>query len=123
MTVGSGSSGKLLESDAHVQPRGIGQEAGPTRSNSRTGRSGLRSVFFFVLCWCLAVAPPTLLLIQGIVYRWVCDDAYIDFRVVGNILEGFGPVFNRDERVEAFTSPLWTGLLALWGATGLSIPW
>ncbi len=46
---------------------------------------------------------------------WVCDDAYITFRVVRNTLEGHGPVFNPGERVQAFTHPLWYGLLLIGG--------
>ncbi len=43
--------------------------------------------------------------------RWLSDDGFIDLRVVQNILRGNGPVFNRGERVEAFTNPLWVALL------------
>jgi arabinofuranosyltransferase len=32
---------------------------------------------------------------------------YITFRAVWNVLHGYGPVFNPDERVQAFTHPLW----------------
>jgi arabinofuranosyltransferase len=38
---------------------------------------------------------------------WVCDDAYIAFRTVDNLVHGFGLRWNVDERVQAFTSPLW----------------
>ncbi len=41
------------------------------------------------------------------------DDAWIHLRVALNFADGQGPVFNVGERVEASTSPLWTGLLAL----------
>lgn len=44
---------------------------------------------------------------------WLSDDAAITFRVVLNTLEGWGPVFNLDERVQAYTHPLWYGLLTL----------
>ncbi len=44
--------------------------------------------------------------------RWMSDDGYIYLRVVRQLLDGNGPVFNRGERVEAATSPLWVGLLA-----------
>ncbi len=44
---------------------------------------------------------------------WLAEDAYIDFRVVANILSGFGPVWNAGERVQAFTSPLWVGIVSL----------
>lgn len=39
--------------------------------------------------------------------HWVGDDAYITYRVVWNFVHGFGLTFNPDERVQAFTHPLW----------------
>ena len=44
---------------------------------------------------------------------WVMEDAYIVFRSVEQLFAGNGPVWNPHERVQAFTSPLWFGLLAL----------
>jgi arabinofuranosyltransferase len=38
---------------------------------------------------------------------WLGDDAYITFRVVWNLLHGYGAVFNPGERVQAYTHPLW----------------
>jgi arabinofuranosyltransferase len=38
---------------------------------------------------------------------WVCDDAYITFRVVDNFVEGHGLRWNVAERVQAYTNPLW----------------
>lgn len=35
------------------------------------------------------------------------DDGFINLRVVSNVVNGNGPVFNAGERVEASTSPLW----------------
>jgi len=50
---------------------------------------------------------------------WVCDDAYITFRVVDNLVHGFGPRWNVMERVQAFTHPLWMLLVAaFYWATG-----
>jgi arabinofuranosyltransferase len=51
-------------------------------------------------------------LIAGFTYvflanAWLGDDAYITFRVVWNLLHGFGAVFNPGERVQAYTHPLW----------------
>jgi len=48
------------------------------------------------------------------VYRtaWLCDDAYISYRVADNVVHGHGPVWNTTERVQAFTNPLWTFLHA-----------
>ena len=38
---------------------------------------------------------------------WVCDDAYIMYRCVDNLLSGHGLTFNPGSRVQAFTHPLW----------------
>jgi arabinofuranosyltransferase len=38
---------------------------------------------------------------------WICDDAYITFRTIDNILNGYGPNWNIAERVQAYTHPLW----------------
>lgn len=43
---------------------------------------------------------------------WVSDDAEITLRSVMNLLHGYGPTFNTDERVQAFTHPLWFLLIA-----------
>ena len=53
--------------------------------------------------------------------RWISEDAFIDLRVVRNLLAGHGPVYNIGERVEAFTNPLWVALLAGYGALGLPL--
>jgi arabinofuranosyltransferase len=42
--------------------------------------------------------------------RWIADDGDIVARTVREILAGNGPVFNPGERVESFTSVLWTWL-------------
>jgi arabinofuranosyltransferase len=47
------------------------------------------------------------LLIAVAARAWVCDDAYISFRVVDNLLNGHGLRWNVDERVEVYTHPLW----------------
>lgn len=44
---------------------------------------------------------------------WLADDAAITLRTVLNLLHGYGAVFNPIERVQAYTHPLWFGLLAL----------
>jgi arabinofuranosyltransferase len=53
--------------------------------------------------------------------RWIGDDGFINIRIANNLISGFGPVFNIDERVEAGTSPLWIFLIALPGYVGLRI--
>jgi arabinofuranosyltransferase len=57
-------------------------------------------------------------------YWFVCDDAFIAFRFVRNVVDGYGPVFNVGERVEGYTSFLWVmELAAIWAATGLRPEW
>ncbi|HEY0840318.1 MAG TPA: hypothetical protein VGD74_09030 [Vulgatibacter sp.] len=41
------------------------------------------------------------------VQAWVVDDAYITLRSVDNFVHGLGLGWNPDERVQAFTHPLW----------------
>jgi arabinofuranosyltransferase len=43
---------------------------------------------------------------------WVGDDAFISFRVSENLINGYGPRWNLDERVQVFTNPLWTFTMA-----------
>jgi arabinofuranosyltransferase len=50
--------------------------------------------------------------------RWTHDDGFINLRIVRNIVDGYGPVFNPGERVEVGTSPLWLAVLALVHALG-----
>jgi len=51
---------------------------------------------------------------------WACEDAYISFRYVENLLDGHGLVYNIGERVEGFTHPLW--LLLITPPTALGLP-
>ncbi len=43
---------------------------------------------------------------------WIGDDAFIAFRAAENLVTGHGLLSNPPERVQAFTSPLWTLLMA-----------
>jgi arabinofuranosyltransferase len=61
----------------------------------------------------LFFVPIVILVWMGWQHRWMCDDAFINFRIVKQILAGHGPVFNTGQRVEAATSPLWVGVLAV----------
>ena len=60
-------------------------------------------------------APILVLAALAWTHRNMFVDGYIYLHVVQNILAGHGPVFNEGQRVEAFTSPLWTFLLAIVG--------
>lgn len=69
----------------------------------------------------VAFAPLIALLIyHGFIYNWLCDDAYISFRYVRNLLGGHGLVFNPGEHVEGYTNFLWVvNLAAVWGLFGI----
>jgi arabinofuranosyltransferase len=42
---------------------------------------------------------------------WVSDDAYLTLRTVDNLVAGYGPRWNVDERVQVYTHPLWMLLI------------
>ena len=62
-----------------------------------------------------ATSAPSLLLAASLALlgyvllrtAWLTDDAYITYRAVENFVAGFGPQWNPDERVQAFTHALW----------------
>ena len=51
---------------------------------------------------------------------WVSEDTFITLRHVENFINGYGPVFNVNERVEGYTHPLWFGVLSLFRWIGMS---
>lgn len=56
----------------------------------------------------LAVASTTALATLGFLTRaWVTEDAYLTFRTIDNFVNGYGLRWNVDERVQAYTHPLW----------------
>lgn len=57
-------------------------------------------------------------------YHWqqIADDAFIVFRVADHVVGGWGPVWNRGERVEAYSSPLWLGLAVVLRLAGEPLP-
>ena len=62
------------------------------------------------------------------VARFLCDDAFISFRYVRNLLAGHGLVFNPGEYVEGYSNFLWVlELAAVWGVLGVppeqAAPW
>ena len=77
--------------------------------------------------WLQAVVlavPVALLAGAAWAHRSMFVDGFIYLHVVQNILAGHGPVFNAGQRVEAFTSPAWTFLLAVVGfLTPFSLNW
>jgi arabinofuranosyltransferase len=58
------------------------------------------------------VAAAVIFSIVFIANCWIGDDAFISFRVSDNLIHGYGPRWNVDERVQVFTNPLWTFLMA-----------
>ncbi len=61
-----------------------------------------------------AAALVTLLLITLLRTAWVSDDAMITLRTLMNFEHGYGLRFNIDERVQAYTHPLWLFVLLGW---------
>jgi hypothetical protein len=53
---------------------------------------------------------------------FIVDDAYITFRYAQNIADGAGFAYNAGERVLGTTTPLFTLVLAAFGAVGADIP-
>ena len=53
------------------------------------------------------MVPVVIVLVGAWLYRWVDEDAFINFRIIDNLLAGHGLVFNLGERVEVDSDPLW----------------
>ncbi len=53
-----------------------------------------------------------LVLVELLRTAWMSDDAAITLRTVLNFIHGYGPTFNLDERVQAYTHPLWFLLIS-----------
>src|SRR5262249_38632177 len=75
-------------------------------ASDATPRAGIE-----VLSLVLIAIPTALILAAGWSHRWTTDDGFINVRVVQQIFDGHGPVFNAGERVEVATSTLWIALL------------
>ena len=77
----------------------------------------------------LTCLPWLALLVWLASVAWfLCDDAFISFRYVRNLLEGHGLVFNPGEYVEGYSNFLWVlELAAIWGLSGVApervAPW
>src|SRR4051812_2977830 len=54
-----------------------------------------------------ALLPSLLFTYAGYARRWAGDDGFINLRVVSQLLDGNGFVFNAGERTEAVTSAGW----------------
>jgi arabinofuranosyltransferase len=74
--------------------------------------------------WSIAIscfAPAIAFLYAGYECRWAGDDGFINTRVVKQLMDGNGFVFNAGERVEAVTSAGWVLLLWFLGELGFDI--
>lgn len=56
-----------------------------------------------------------------VVTAWLNDDSIFTIRTILNWLDGYGPVFNLGERVQAYTHPLWFLVLSIFLAVSNSI--
>jgi arabinofuranosyltransferase len=95
------------------------ERPGPAASDHASTRGG-RAVHL-----ALTAAVVLAVLVLGWLRRWTADDAFINYRVVHELLAGNGPVFNAGERVEVATSPLWLAVLTVADAIvpGDAAPW
>lgn len=74
-----------------------------------TGRhSSRRLALIAAFCFALAIFALHVAVLSG----FTSDDSFISFRYARNIAAGLGPVFNPGERIEGFSNPLYTFLLA-----------
>ena len=61
-----------------------------------------------LLLTCL-IAPYALVVLQN---AWLHEDAFITYRSIDNLINGYGPTWNITERVQTFTHPLWFFVIA-----------
>jgi arabinofuranosyltransferase len=69
-------------------------------SNAKPESSGVTS-------WWPILVPVVVVLVGAWMYRWVDEDAFINFRIIDNLVGGHGLVYNLGERVEVTSDPLW----------------
>ncbi len=62
-----------------------------------------------------------LMIYHAVKFEFVQDDSFITFRYVKNFIAGHGLVFNIGEKVEGYTTFLWTILLAILGKLGFEL--
>ena len=65
--------------------------------------------------WCsvLVLLPAFILSLCALDHLWITEDAFITFKSVENLWNGYGPNFNRGLRVESFSHPLWFIVLVI----------
>ena len=72
--------------------------------------------------WALFAAVVAIFAWLVIRDAWLCDDAFITFRVVDNFHNGFGLRWNVVDRVQVFTHPLWCLALLCVGGVFENLP-
>jgi len=72
--------------------------------------------------WALFTAVIAVFVWLVIRDAWLCDDAFITFRVVDNFHNGFGLRWNVVDRVQVFTHPLWCLALLCVGGVFENLP-
>ncbi len=109
----SGGAERQGESGS-LRSDGVTGVAGTVEVNDSTSTAGAASsspapsrVPAFVRSWWPVLVPVVIVLIGAWLYRWVDEDAFINFRIIDNLLAGHGLVFNVGERVEVDSDPLW----------------
>lgn len=90
------------------EPGTRGLTSRPGRSRPRAGSRAAPALAFGPLAIPVAVHA-----VGAVQRRWMQEDGFINVRVAQQVLAGHGPVYNIGERVEAFTSPMWLGLLVV----------
>ncbi len=113
-----GDQDRLDHRSSREGPGGISDTQAPARSAPPPDLARLRRAYRILVCGGLL----TLAAVAFAGRAWLCDDAYITFRHVQQLLDGNGLTYNPGGRVEGFTHPLWAILLVLCALGGLRIP-
>ena len=85
----------------------VGSDAAAATEGGHEGLPDDKKPAPSVLRWWPVVVPVVIVLVGAWLYRWVDEDAFINFRIIDNLLAGHGLVFNLGERVEVDSDPLW----------------
>jgi arabinofuranosyltransferase len=88
-------------------PSGVTSVSIVTTGTSRRGRGPTTIPHRRLVSWLVVLVPLVIVVVGAWSYRWVQEDAFINFRIIGNLLAGHGPVYNVGERVEVYSDPLW----------------
>lgn len=118
------------EANPWIEASGSEARATPHGTQEEPARGAPRAQVYGALALALALAfflaagvahrrsrPALPLVVAGLAialvvrWGWVADDAFITFRYLDQAIHGHGLVFNRGERVQGFTHPLWVLLV------------